>query len=147
MISCYDISDYIDVITCIAGNFGISFGRNKSFRMTNDGNINVNDFKIIDAIVVNNLGHLHQTCHKKNFNPYINPWRYKHSFSFGFQLHDNHKSATDDNIGLKFKKLFNLYNDRYADFCSNERLKSNQYLESFPKFIDHLRKQGGHYFL
>jgi len=148
MISCYDISDYIDVLTCIAGDFGISFGKNKEFRERNNGgNLDVNDFKIIDAIVVNNLGHLHHTCHQEDVNSYINPWKYRHSFSLGIQLHEEHESRTKDTIGLVFKKAFNLYNDSYSSFCSNSELDRGSYSESLPRYINSLRKQGGHYFL
>lgn len=147
MISCYNIYDYIDVITCIAGDFGISFGKNESFRENNDGNLDVNDFKIIDAVVVNNLGHLHKSCHREKFSPYINPWQYRNSFSLGLQLHQNHKFSAEDMIGFVFKKSFNLYNDLYLSFCSDNGLNNINYLQSFPLFIDSLIKKGGHYFL
>ena len=145
-ICCYDLNDYIDVLECISGHLGISFGRNELFQEY-AGNINVNNFKKIDAVVVCNLGFLHKDFNRKSDGKYLNPWDYDNSFALGLQLHKNSGLHLDDDIGLLFKKIFNIHNDLYINFCKKNKYDTSSPLTSLPKYIEFLKESGGYYFV
>lgn len=145
MICCYDLYDYIDVLQSIGGIFGISYNFNKSF-LHIDGNIDVNNYQNIDAIIVSNLAFNHKESGKDK-NLYLNPWNARYSFSLGLQLHKDHATQKNDSIGFIFKKAFNLHNDALMSYCQSTNINHLDYPMSIPKYVEYLNSlPRGYYF-
>lgn len=146
MICCYDLDDYVDVLESIAGRFGISYNLNKKF-LNVKGNIDINNYKNIDAVVVSNLAFNHKESRRdKNF--YLNPWNARYSLSIGLQLHEDHEIQKNDLTGYIFKKSFNLHNDGLMSFCKSEEIDSREYTKCIPEYVKYLNSsQEGYYFM
>ena len=146
MICCYDLDDYVDVLESIAGRFGISYNLNKKF-LNVKGNIDINNYKNIDAVVVSNLAFNHKESRRdKNF--YLNPWNARYRLSIGLQLHEDHEIQKNDLTGYIFKKSFNLHNDGLMSFCKSEEIDSREYTKCIPEYVKYLNSsQEGYYFM
>lgn len=148
MVCCYDVMDFADVMTSVGGAYGVSFGFNKSAELAHllkqEKNLDVDELKDIDGVVVTNLGYMHKAAVTEN--KYMNPWDYNFCFAMGLQLHQGHALMEDDQLGYDFKKIFRLFNDSYRERFNKDEHPFD-YFDVLPNFIKQLNSEGRHLFL
>lgn len=132
-ICCHDENDFSDSLNSVAGDFGLAIGRNLEFRKESPKNIDVENYKSIDAILITNLAQNHANFMSKRA---INSWLYGNGIHFFIPLRNNENLSKN---GLEIKQTFDSKNDGYIHFCKRNELRKNDFFSNIPKYFNYLR--------